>query len=151
MFPWYENSVTRAWLNTRLQLVLVDSLFRRIQSSLKDTFFMSWKHNVLSKQCFQRKTCPPTANWVGMHAYCSLLCHNDTSWIPPIISKESMHIHNFGQTLKLQSAVVTLNIRRRSSKSNLLPPFQQCLYASLVEKDPLVQNTELRKGWIYFF
>ena len=25
--------------------------------------------------------------------------------------------HNFGQTLKLQSAVVTLNIRSRSSKS----------------------------------
>ena len=42
------------------------------------------------------------------------LCHND----PSIISKESMHKHNFGQTLKLQSAVVTVNIRSRSLKSN---------------------------------
>ena len=31
-------------------------------------------------------------------AYCSLLCHND----PSIILRESMHKHNFGQTLKLQ-------------------------------------------------
>ena len=29
-----------------------------------------------------------------------------------------MHKHNFGQNLILQSAVVTLNIRSRSSKSN---------------------------------
>ena len=29
-----------------------------------------------------------------------------------------MHKHNFGQTLKLQSAMMTLNIRSRSSKSN---------------------------------
>ena len=29
-----------------------------------------------------------------------------------------MHKHNFGQTLKLQSAVVTVNIRSRSLKSN---------------------------------
>ena len=28
-----------------------------------------------------------------------------------IISSESMHKHNFGQNLKLDSAVVTLNIR----------------------------------------
>ena len=54
---------------------------------------------------------PPTAILVGKHAYCSLLCHND----PSIISRESMHMHNFGQTLKLQSAV---NIRSRSLKSS---------------------------------
>ena len=30
-----------------------------------------------------------------------------------------MHKHNFGQTLKSQSAVVTVNIRSRSLKSNL--------------------------------
>ena len=29
-----------------------------------------------------------------------------------------MHKHNFGQTLKLQSAVVTVNIRSRPLKSN---------------------------------
>ena len=57
---------------------------------------------------------PPTSIWVGKHAYCSLLCHND----PSIISREGMHKHNFGQTLKLQSAVVTVNIRSRSLKSN---------------------------------
>ena len=33
-----------------------------------------------------------------------------------------MHKHNFGRTLKLQSAVVTLDIRSRSSKSNFLTP-----------------------------
>ena len=31
-----------------------------------------------------------------------------------------MHIHNFGQTLKIQNTVVTLNIRSRSSKSTYL-------------------------------
>ena len=45
-----------------------------------------------------------TANWAGKHAYCSLLCHNDTGWSPSIISRDSMHKHNFGQTLKIQSA-----------------------------------------------
>ena len=25
-----------------------------------------------------------TTNWVGKHAYDSLLCHNDTGWNPPI-------------------------------------------------------------------
>ena len=34
-----------------------------------------------------------------------------------LFSRESMHKHNFGQNLILQSAV-TLNIRSRSSKSN---------------------------------
>ena len=33
-----------------------------------------------------------------------------------------MHKHNFGRTLKLESAVVTLDIRSRSSKSNFLTP-----------------------------
>ena len=33
-----------------------------------------------------------------------------------------MHKHNSGQTLELQSAVVTLDIRSRSSKSNFLTP-----------------------------
>ena len=47
-------------------------------------------------------------------AYCSILCHND----PPIISRESMHKHNSGQTLNLQNAVVTVNIRSMSLKSN---------------------------------
>ena len=62
-----------------------------------------------------------------------------------------MHKNNFGQTLNLQSAVVTLNIRSWSSKSNeLFSVSKQCIYnASLMEKNPLVQNTELRKGRIY--
>ena len=33
-----------------------------------------------------------------------------------------MHKHNFGRTLKLENAVVTLDIRSRSSKSNFLTP-----------------------------
>ena len=82
-------------------------------------------------------------NLVGKHAYCSLLCHNDTS----IISKKSMHKHNFGQTLNLQSAVVTVNIRSRSLKSNQrFSGSKQCIYASSVQKTPLVKKTGLRKG-----
>ena len=42
----------------------------------------------------------------------SLLCHID----PSIISRKDMH--NSGQILKLQSAVVHMNIRSRSLKSN---------------------------------
>ena len=86
----------------------------------------------------------PTAI-VGKHAYCSLLCHN----APSIISRESMHKHNFGQTLKLQSAVFTVNIRSMSLKSySLFSVSKQIsrIYASLVQKKPLVQKTELRKG-----
>ena len=63
------------------------------------------------------------------------------------VSRESKHKHNFGQTLKLQSAVVTLNISSRSSKYNkLFSATKQCIYASLVEKTPLIQKTELIKG-----
>ena len=60
-----------------------------------------------------------------------------------------MHKHNFGQTLKLQSAVVTVNIRSRSLKSNSLFSVTKqikCIYAGLVLEKPLVQKTELRKG-----
>ena len=42
-----KKSVTQALLNTRKQLVLADSLFTRIQPSLRDRFFISWKHIVL--------------------------------------------------------------------------------------------------------
>ena len=46
-----------------------------------------------------------------------------------------MHKHNFGQILKLQSAVVTVNTRSRSLKSNqLFSISKQCIYASLVQK-----------------
>ena len=78
----------------------------------------------------------PTAIGVGKRAYCSLLCHN----VPSIISRESMHKHNFGQTLKFQSAVVTVNIRSKSLKSNsLLTVSKQiaCIYASLMQKKTL--------------
>ena len=43
----------------------------------------------------------------------ALYCVTD----PSIISRESMYKHNFGQTLKLQSVVVTVNIRSMSLKS----------------------------------
>ena len=52
---------------------------------------------------------PQTAIGAGKHAYCPLLCHN----VPSIISRDNMHKHNISQTLKLQSAVVTVNIRSR--------------------------------------
>ena len=60
-----------------------------------------------------------------------------------------MHKHNFGQTLKLQSAVVTLHTRSRSLKSNSIFSVSKqitCIYASLVQKKTLVQKTELIKG-----
>ena len=48
-----------------------------------------------------------------------------------------MHKHNFDQTLKLRSAVVTVNIRSTSLKSNeLFSVSKQCIYASLVKKKP---------------
>ena len=50
-------------------------------------------------------------------------------------------------TFKLQSGVVTLNILRSRSFGIQSNNFcQQCIGASLVEKNPLVQETELRKG-----
>ena len=39
-----------------------------------------------------------------------------------------MHKHNYGRTLKLQSAVVTLDIRSRSPKSNFLTPNNVSMY-----------------------
>ena len=56
---------------------------------------------------------PPTAIGVGKHANCSLLCQNDSS----IIVKGDHSQTQFGQTMKLQSAVATVNIRSRSLKS----------------------------------
>ena len=101
---------------------------------------------VIIKSMFSEENyVPPTAIGVGKHPYCSLLCHN----VPSIISRESMHKHNFGQTLKLQGAVNTVNIRSRSLKSNSLFSVSKqitCIYASLVQKKPFVQKTELRKG-----
>ena len=57
------------------------------------------------KQCFQRITMSPQLQIVS-HWY----------MLKSIISRERVLKHNFGQTLKLLSAVVTLNIRWRSSK-----------------------------------
>ena len=48
-----------------------------------------------------------------------------------------MHKHNFGQNLKLQRDVVTVNIRPRSLKSySLFSVSKQitCIYASFVQK-----------------
>ena len=39
-----------------------------------------------------------------------------------------MHKHNFGQTLKIQSAVVTLNIRSRSLTLFYLQTMFQCKF-----------------------
>ena len=61
MFPCYEKSVTKAWLNTHKQRVRKDELFMRIQPSLRDRFFISWKRNLLfcilytSFSIFQKK------------------------------------------------------------------------------------------------
>ena len=56
-----------------------------------------------------------------------------------------MHKHNFGQNLKLQSAVVTLNVNVNKILLTLFCP-QQCICASLMEIHPVVQKIELKKG-----
>ena len=63
---------------------------------------------------------------------CSLLCHNDLS----IISRESIHKYNFGQTLKLQSALEIVNKRSMSS-------MQVKIWC---RKTHLFRRQELRKG-----
>ena len=48
-----------------------------------------------------------------------------------------MHKHNFGQILKLQSAVVTVNIRSRSLQSNSLFFVSEqitCIYTKIVSE-----------------
>ena len=58
-----------------------------------------------------------------------------------------MHKHNFGQILNLQRAVVTLNIRSRSSKSNkLFSVSKQCIYASLMGKASLFGRQSSEKA-----
>ena len=44
VFPWYryENSVTKAWLNTHKQRVREDELFMRIQPDLSGGVIISW-------------------------------------------------------------------------------------------------------------
>ena len=73
--------------------------------------------------------------------------------IKTFVLSMSMHKHNFGQKFKLESALVTLNIRSRSSKPNqLFSVSKQCIYAGLVEIHPLVHKIELRKGnFLQFF
>ena len=62
-----------------------------------------------------------------------------------------MQQHNFGQTLKIQSAVATLNIRSRSS--NLVNSFvcKQCINASLVQKTFTVSEDSSEKADLQFF
>ena len=66
------------------------------------TCLVSMKDHLI-KAVFSEENCvPATAIGDAKHAYYSLLCHN----VPSIISRESIHKHNLGQNLKLQSAVV---------------------------------------------
>ena len=110
-----------AWAMTAKLTKAIDGIYTRM---LKVVHQVSWRVHITNletfqscqqlKQCFQKKTMSPTAILVSKHAHCSLLCHND----PSIISRESMDKHNFSHTLKLQSAVVIVNIMSRSLKSN---------------------------------
>ena len=77
------------------------------------------------KQCFQRKTLflqpqIESASILTKIIISSLLCYNDI-----IIYKECLKSINYlkgelAQNLKLQSAVVTLNIRSRSTRDGVL-------------------------------
>ena len=79
------------------------------------------------------------------------LCHNDTDRNPSIISRESVLKHNFGQTLKLQCRGY-LEYKVKVIKMYLtlfcLQKMYQCKFGG---KNPLVQKTELKKGWFYSF
>ena len=101
---------------------------------IKGLFWPLDEANKIIKAVFSEENyVPRTTIGVGKHTFCSLLCHN----VPSIISRESMHKHNFGQTLKLQSAVVTVNIRSKSLKSSSLFSVSKqitCICASLVQK-----------------
>ena len=52
----------------------------------------------------------------------ALYCHNHTGRNPSIVSRESMHKHNFGQAFKLESIVVTLHISSQGHE-NLINSF----------------------------
>ena len=59
-----------------------------------------------------------------------------------------MYKHDFGQTLKLHSAVVTVNIRSRSLNSNSHFSVSKqitSIYASLVQKKPFGLEERARK------
>ena len=56
--------------------------------------FVRMSNNMKLKQ---RKTMPSTTNWVGKHAYDSLLCHNDTGW-NPLIHAQTQFWVNFEMT-----------------------------------------------------
>ena len=45
---------------------------------------MCMRTNVKQYEIRAEENYAPTSNWVGKHAYDSLLCHNDTGWNPPI-------------------------------------------------------------------
>ena len=93
----------------------------------------------------------------------SLLCHNDTKYNEWLKSINYFKEHNFGQNLKLQSAVVTFlwsvqkithrnfffdiskcqcDLEKWPKSNQLFKPSQQCtgIYASLVKNHPNVQK-----------
>ena len=81
----------------------------------------SAKAHLQLKQCFQRKTMSlqlqiESATTLTKIIISSLLYHNDTihvykEWLKSINYFKGEHTNNFGQNLKLQSAVMALNIR----------------------------------------
>ena len=132
---------------------IFSSLVRRLLSLADISFANSFNPNQAKQNAWHL-----TTNWVGKHALTniiisSLLCHSDTmykEWLKSFnyFKGLSMHKHYYGQNLKLKSAVVTLSIRSKSSKSNcLFSVSKQCIYANLVEIHPMVKKTEIRKCW----
>ena len=105
---------------------------------------MEFKHN-------QSSVFTPTANWVGKHACCSLMCHNETGWNPSIIPRQSMHIHNLVKLWNCKVLWIYLNIRPRSSVyiNVFLPPNNASIQVRW--RSTYWFKTELRKGWFYSF
>ena len=57
-------------------MVLENGIMIKQQNNIWVKLF--WIKAVFSEENYV----PQTANWVDNHAYCSLLCHNDTGWNP---------------------------------------------------------------------
>ena len=85
----------------------------------------------------------PPSTAIGKHAYCSSLCHND----PSIIIKEEPAQTQFWSNFEITKCCDYCEYKVKVIKIYLtLSVSIQCLYAGLVQKNPLVQKTELRNG-----
>ena len=96
------------------------------------------------KVVFSEEIYVPQPKFESVSMLSALYC---VTKIHQLLLRENMHKHYFGQTLKLQSAVVTVNLRSRSLESKVLfSVSKQCIYACLVQKNTLVKRKSSKKA-----